>query len=471
MVSASEYKAAKEKIAKLDEEMLGLQGVLADLLRQADRIRSQHATLDAQRYIIASSIAPVHSIPHELLGRIFFFAADRPPARSCGKADRAYRDNVPFVILQVSRKWHDVCIGTPDLWSWISITTLGDPEKSIPLRLQRSKAAPLHINITMWSDSSHLRIKSAMDLLRPHVCRWKTLRLAFDYAVVHTFTWETFGIHSDVAEILEFIKFDPSYTVSQITPFPLTTPQLHTVSYEALGPELGIVERVSRLELGRNCVEFPPWDVLTKIRCLKCGSPRSSQIRTAHSPKLPQLEELTVGGALLERFLRIDMPSLLSLTVKSSIGSGAFPLDPGTHYSPLSSLREFHLSVKTRLYDSDSSIVAYLRLMPSLTTLAFTRCSPSDREFLRWAERPKPIGSAAWVCPCLQALRIIDPTEVLDEGLKAFVQSRTDCGSDSPAPLREWYIKVSSDEKEYTVTQSSDFFESSDDGIGFVPFD
>jgi len=119
---------------------------------------------------------PISSLPNELLAEIF------ERGRSKGRSPHP-KTKLPFEvhISHVSRRWRDVAINLPCLWTNIHIyTTL----LWIGEYLERSRSCNLDLLISLW-DTEYIedinkraeRIDYILNLLLPHVDRWSSFAL------------------------------------------------------------------------------------------------------------------------------------------------------------------------------------------------------------------------------------------------------------------------------------------------------
>ena len=93
---------------------------------------------------------------------------------------RFTRRTAPFVISSVCKRWREFAINAASLWSEIHFN-VSSPYPFQTLLLERSKTSPLNITINDLRHFPRLgltSISALVTLLRPHVCRIKTLSIA-----------------------------------------------------------------------------------------------------------------------------------------------------------------------------------------------------------------------------------------------------------------------------------------------------
>jgi hypothetical protein len=117
--------------------------------------------------------APVRRLPVEILQHIFSICCHR-----CMPSWRFWRESDQGSELSLSRvckRWRDVTLGMPSLWSSICISYSFLASHLTGLYLDRSGAHPLSIGLY---ESSSLRFRKALELVVAHCGRWDSLYLA-----------------------------------------------------------------------------------------------------------------------------------------------------------------------------------------------------------------------------------------------------------------------------------------------------
>ncbi|KDQ17438.1 hypothetical protein BOTBODRAFT_172478 [Botryobasidium botryosum FD-172 SS1] len=105
--------------------------------------------------------APVHRLPTEIISLIFRFIE---PDSLHTTLDTCARYSVPLNVSSVSRRWRQVALSTPEIWSKIDMHSMS----LAALFIERSKRAPLDVAVD--------QDPNMMALVLPHIDRWRALR-------------------------------------------------------------------------------------------------------------------------------------------------------------------------------------------------------------------------------------------------------------------------------------------------------
>ena len=108
--------------------------------KNAERAREGHVTHTSQH----TSQALIHSLPPEILSRIFIILSQmfpHPPAQGYHYWPKPERMVGWSTVTEVSRRWREVALGCPKLWSRIAFHNV----EWAKLMLERSKQAPRYI--------------------------------------------------------------------------------------------------------------------------------------------------------------------------------------------------------------------------------------------------------------------------------------------------------------------------------------
>jgi hypothetical protein len=108
-----------------------LRKLLRDMTRAQASLLARVEALDSFIFQARAQIAPINSLPAEVLSEIFSFCSSSHP-----------RDL--FTVNAVSRFWRNVALNDPRLWSILSIQL---SPRNLSLYLSRSRNLPLHIRI------------------------------------------------------------------------------------------------------------------------------------------------------------------------------------------------------------------------------------------------------------------------------------------------------------------------------------
>ena len=163
-------------IANQSRELLN--ELLRDTTRAQASLLAQIEVLDSFIFQARAQVAPIGSLPTEVLSIVFsFYALSHPRSLN--------------TLTTVCRHWRYVAINNPRLWS---IITIQISPKCVPLYLSRSQSLPLHIRIQpifpleLWSIN---RITSFLQkILAPSV---RKRIQSFDVTIPSRFTSERFA--------------------------------------------------------------------------------------------------------------------------------------------------------------------------------------------------------------------------------------------------------------------------------------
>ncbi|EIW85884.1 hypothetical protein CONPUDRAFT_113973 [Coniophora puteana RWD-64-598 SS2] len=309
------------------------------------------------------TLAPIESLPNELLSEIFAFGAGGASTVSFDDSDD-FHDliSLPITVSHVCRHWRQVALSTATLWSTIVLTF---PSSSVQLTrtltwLHRSRNRALHLFLDFrdpdwnWSENTHpfswKSMENVMRLLVPHAHRWSRVELLTDtWSPIFTFLWYASRITS--APILEDIKVSRcnAFFASKgetFRPLDMRTP----IAWFNSGTALTNLRRVSlagvhvdwahaglagleELELKFHAADVMP--TLREFADIVAASPNLRRlavvgwgprlgpsdaaqgttdpdfVRAQHSVRLPNLEELMLG--YVDAAYAVDFLSLLCM--------------------------------------------------------------------------------------------------------------------------------------------------------------
>jgi hypothetical protein len=100
-------------------------------------------------------LAPMRTLTPEVLGEVFSWCIHATMDVSDGRGSIA-ADAAPLLLGRVCKRWRRVALGTPHLWTTLSLTTIltVNPLVVVPMWLHHSKSLPIDIYIS--PDWSHL---------------------------------------------------------------------------------------------------------------------------------------------------------------------------------------------------------------------------------------------------------------------------------------------------------------------------
>jgi hypothetical protein len=199
----------------------------AEHLRQLRELDTLLGSLWSQFKEITNRAAPVASLPNEILSAIFEAGCLLP---------RLQKPEPSFEILvsQVSRRWRDVAIGTPSLWTNVVVSNSGSACFA-EAYLMRSGTLPLDLQVDI---SYNPLMKLATGIIAPHASRWRRLCLRCQH-ICAIFEW----FHSIFASRLEFLQIslaegiaDDGEELSEASRvFVGGTPSLQTLRLQGIG--------------------------------------------------------------------------------------------------------------------------------------------------------------------------------------------------------------------------------------------
>lgn len=160
---------SKESAAAIDQELKEMMALRKELLRDVDLLEKQTSILRQKRLALDERIrgrkallSPVRRLPAEVLVLIFYETIEFPWKRINAADDCRYFDldhqfdgDSPWSIASVSRRWREVALSFPELWTFINIAVTeelfeeGDYGylRFINLHLSRSGSRPLSVAI------------------------------------------------------------------------------------------------------------------------------------------------------------------------------------------------------------------------------------------------------------------------------------------------------------------------------------
>ncbi|PBK64668.1 hypothetical protein ARMSODRAFT_1087800 [Armillaria solidipes] len=167
----------EEDIAVLDQQIRRLRASLSNLRRVRKQKEDQ---LKRQKCVVA----PIWSLPVEILAEIFILAAD--DGHCVDNLDT--RQSIPRVVSHVCQLWRNVALSTSTLWStlYFDDTTRRRndpfPTELLQMYLERSKQSPLSFSVNSSNDVTFVLECFASDFHRLHTLEmtlclpgWKTL--------------------------------------------------------------------------------------------------------------------------------------------------------------------------------------------------------------------------------------------------------------------------------------------------------
>ncbi len=317
-------------LSDLDAKIADVDGILQQLIRE----RSQAA----DNLAIAKNILhPIRRLPTDVLREIFLACVQSPVEClfSLLRNDSMNLLEGPWPISHVCRRWRDIAINTPRLWSCISLLFPMDASRTLGFTLmlgcyiERSRNLELTLSVCADDDVSD---HSALALLLSTCRRWKDVALILPTATSQTLSFcrGSFrnlrylhaGLNRDgytlsMDPLLDAFEYSPNLTHIALSnvgdPFQIyCLPWSQITVYDgADGPD------------DEDITETPHLHALTKMPLLESARlfcDKHSTIPVSGRVHLPRLQNLTldegyaaVAGSLSQCFSALSLPSLTEL--------------------------------------------------------------------------------------------------------------------------------------------------------------
>ncbi|KAK7021897.1 hypothetical protein VNI00_017186 [Paramarasmius palmivorus] len=172
-LSVNDTVHVKELYLKAERELL-------EHLRSLQRLANRIGFLRKQQEVYDSLLlSRIRNLPPEILGLVFTYAVS--PSDNHFDTVTTSRSRVVELGL-VCTHWRSITLRTPQLWGCLSIELdsaeiLDDAlTPSIELHLSRSKAAPLHLDLSARRHQDRLSYSPVLQLLVEQISRWGVVR-------------------------------------------------------------------------------------------------------------------------------------------------------------------------------------------------------------------------------------------------------------------------------------------------------
>ncbi|KAJ7600742.1 hypothetical protein C8J56DRAFT_911172 [Mycena floridula] len=436
--------ASSVSIPRLREAINSLDSKMASLM-------SQRRELESNLEQAVRSQSPVLRLPSELLSSIFVIGV------------LEFGDENPVMVatlMLVCRYWADVTLGTPVLWSKISVSQHDSLEKA-RRKLTRSKSCPLDVTInfpprTEFVDSVSSvteQVIHAMDLIRPALWRTKSFCLNVpNRPQAHAALLRC----QEEAPILETLCIQVFHSMQEdhysSPPLPLfngCTPKLRSCSLTSFnfGWDLRLVTRLRVLKLGGYFNEFTP-SATTLLNILRecplietlalrnmsdvdsesCYPSPVDDFSPPPTTKKIQLSKLKTvsfyyaGNALARQILgQIVFPNLETLELYYM--ENITPILQLLYTQALIRLPMKVLRIESCFFN-ELKFLNLLRRLPSLSTLELVDVEDASSNLLKGLSSAQP-----WVCPRLENLSLDGCTSFDWDSLRSLIESRIPANS------------------------------------------
>lgn len=133
--------ATEARIKFLLERLSRIEDTRKELIQQSVSLDVEFATTKRERDSLHNSIAPISSLPNEILAEIFTTGQDE------------FYDTFGILVSHVTHHWREVALDTSALWATIHRHIQQQKLDVIAVYLTRSKQIPIHIVIEIGSDN------------------------------------------------------------------------------------------------------------------------------------------------------------------------------------------------------------------------------------------------------------------------------------------------------------------------------
>ncbi|KAL0575908.1 hypothetical protein V5O48_006081 [Marasmius crinis-equi] len=294
-----------------------------EIARMEENIR----VLSAERDLLGGFVAtykrvlhPIRRLPDDVLREIFWISLDHQnpdkevysgARQQNGEHDSLSPNKMPWKLGQVSRRWREVALSYPSLWSFVGIefpdsysmrgqsTGMG---AQLFRQLRRSGTSMLSVHLRSTHDCDLQAFSLLLAAICSHSSRWQTLRVDLEIEQLHNLGALIGG---------EIPNLRRLYLERRISPAQLATigmfsaaPKLHDIT-------LPITNRLERLSV--------PWSQITHLRSMGSDGPfNRSFIRNS-----PHLISLFIRASTFDPTpAEVTLPSLRLLAIQVG-GHGA----------------------------------------------------------------------------------------------------------------------------------------------------
>jgi hypothetical protein len=336
--------------------------------------------------------ARTYNIPDEVLSAIFE-AGDRPLARASSLWKKG--SHIPFEILvsSVSRRWRNVALQTPQLWTVVKIKVAQSTHDLYDLYLHRSKICLMDIQLSNASPKNKqhhdTKLKRHLARLIPHIARWRTFIIRGGH--VESPSTVLSMLSPLCAPALETLGFDidcPDQPTMDL--FSAGTPRLSSVELKDVSFLRLPIETVKYAKLGgglesrTNHAQFDQlmqsMHSLTHLSMYSNMIGESANYPPIEIPTLLSLEyrrEFTTTGGIGDLGC-LDLPALQTLTVRDSCQDVIEVFVEHHRLYPL--VRSLTIVVDDYPVTSDTPVAAalvFISLFPNIQDITFQRWDPT----------------------------------------------------------------------------------------------
>ncbi|KAJ6507936.1 hypothetical protein C8R47DRAFT_1100046 [Mycena vitilis] len=431
----------KNAIESAEDDISGLDVQIAGLNRSLSQLISRRAELERFVNDHRGVISIVRRLPGDVLAEIFSHCVDAGAAVHPPQTRDALRR-----IVQVSGNWRAIAVGSPHLWRHLFIPQAqiddGTFKRRIPLQLQQSRQAPVHI-LMYAAETQNNQADVALNLLLPASARWEELALSLrtphyrqllastcDFPALKKLTilsWDTLEWHNDdvlhffgCLPVLEELELDTLHSFTHL-PFPWSQlrrcvlKRCHPADLLRILPLLSPGAHLSGVQSGMPPEEAPPGNVRSTVHALKLHGYTDSCTTVLNSLTAPALKELELSSYSHERLdpnhdspSTLAPPAIISFLSRSACALTSLclslPLRAEDFIAILDSPHTrsvVHLDISNKMSLQWIEVLTSRGLVPNLRALGF-RADPTLTE-------ASVLTMVASRRPVLRVLRIASP--------------------------------------------------------------
>ena len=364
--------------------------------------------------------AGTYSLPSETISAIFEAgrSAVVTPRNAWGSGTEVQLP-FPMLVSSVSRRWRNIALQTPQLWTSIAVDIRQSTDNLLDLYLDRSKAGLLDIVFMRAPSGRELYVANfyrQMGRLIPHVTRWRKLDIQLIYVTSSATAFSLLThLHSPSLETLVLECSDElDGGTAAVDIFSAGAPLLSSLALSgaSLRPPLG---KITSFQLGGNF----SYDGLSKLMgsmpalthlSMSSGIIADSEDQLPiHLPGVLTLE-VRMQYDSVDDLQYLDLPAVETLTIHALTHHAIYGFTKHPHNYPL--LRSLTI---VSVQHSD-------RVAPTSTTLEFISLFPNATDVIFEGANPSPILHALYECdssdmslwPCLRTISITPPTSHID---------------------------------------------------------